>query len=245
MRFALRHADSVIANSDHTRSELLGMGVEASHITQIYPGVDIERFHPGLRCDDLKTSIGLNPHQKLILSVGRLSRRKGFDMVISSMSELLKQGVDVHYALIGIGEDWDYLAGLAQKMGVAERVHMLGHVSPENLPRWYNACDVFAMPNREINGDNEGFGMVFIEAAACGKPAIAGRDGGTGSAVVDRVTGFRVDGTRVADVAHALLEVLQSPDMARGLGGAAMQRSLSEFSWERVAQKTNGIGIRG
>jgi len=82
--------------------------------------------------------------------------------------------------LIGIGEDYDYLFDLARKHGVADRVHLLGHVSADDLPRWYNACDVFIMPNREINGDTEGFGMVFLEAAACGKPAIAGQAGGTG-----------------------------------------------------------------
>ena len=63
-------------------------------------------------------------------------------------------------------------------------VHRIGAVSEADLPRWMNACDVFAMPNREINGDNEGFGMVFIEAAACGKPSLAGEAGGTGSAVL-------------------------------------------------------------
>ena len=111
-------------------------------------------------------SIGLGPGEKLILSVGRLSRRKGFDMVIRSLPELLRRGINVRYAIIGIGEDRGYLESLAHESGVPGQVHLLGHVSPEDLPRWYNACDVFAMPNREINGDTEGFGMVFLEAEA-------------------------------------------------------------------------------
>jgi len=160
MRFALRHADQVIANSDYTRDELIGMGIDPTRIVPINPGVDVSVFHPGLTCGDLKAGIGLTPEQKLILSVGRLSRRKGFDMVIRSLAELVKQGIDVRYAMIGIGEDQNYLADLARDLGVADRVHMLGHVSLDDLPRWYNACDVFAMPNRAINGDTEGFGMV-------------------------------------------------------------------------------------
>src|SRR5690606_26937298 len=124
---------------------------------------------------------------KLVLSVGRLSRRKGFDKVIQAFPALIHAGLDIQYVLIGIGEDYEYLFDLARKHDVADRVHLLGHVTAEDLPCWYNACDVFIMPNREINGDTEGFGMVFIEAAACGKPAIAGNAGGTGAAVVDEV----------------------------------------------------------
>lgn len=241
MRFALRHADQVIANSEHTRGELLRMGVEAERITLIYPGVDTSIFRSDLPCQDLRQSLGLSAEQKLILSVGRLSRRKGFDRVIESLPQLVAQGLNVHLALIGIGEDFGYLADLARNLGMADRVHFLGHVSPDDLPRWYDACDVFAMPNREINGDNEGFGMVFLEAAACGKPVIAGRDGGTGSAVIEGVTGFRVDGKQLEPLVNVLAEVLGNPDLAKRMGQAGHARAHSEFNWEAVAQKTRSL----
>ncbi len=241
MRFALRHANKVIANSDYTRDELLKIGVESGKIALIYPGVDVKRFRPGLLFDDLKNGLGLGVDQKLILSVGRLSRRKGFDMVIKSLPELAKKGLNVHYALIGIGEDWDYLRNLAQELGVADLVSFLGHVSPEDLPRWYNACDVFAMPNREIDGDTEGFGMVFVEAAACGKPAIAGLGGGTGAAVQDGVTGFRVDGAELIGISARLYEVLTAPDSIDSIGNAALVRARSEFNWNKTADKTRHI----
>lgn len=244
MRFVYRRADIVIANSEFTRDELLKLGVVENLIYLIYPGVDVERFRPGLPCDDLKAQIGLRPGQKLILSVGRLSRRKGFDMVIRAVSSLRKQNIECRYALIGVGEDHDYLARLANEMGVADHVHMLGHVSTEDLPRWYNACDVFVMPNREINGDTEGFGMVFLEAAACGKPAIAGAAGGTGSAVIDGTTGFRVDGTTEERTTAVLSRLLLRPDIGDMLGSAARQRSLTEFSWGQVARKTTQIENR-
>jgi phosphatidylinositol alpha-1,6-mannosyltransferase len=241
MVFALRHADAVIANSEFTRDQLIARGVAPEKIRLIYPGVDTERFRPGLPCDDLKARIGLPPQQRLILSVGRLSRRKGFDMVIRALPELLRQGLDVRYAVIGIGEDWDYLHALAQECGVAERVHFLGHVPAEELPRWYNACDVFVMPNREIKGDTEGFGMVFVEAAACGKPAIAGKAGGTGAAVVDGVTGFRVEGSRVEAVAAVLGRVLADDALARRLGEAGYERVGARFSWPSVADATRAV----
>ncbi|MES2366240.1 MAG: glycosyltransferase family 4 protein [Pseudomonadota bacterium] len=241
MRFALRHADYVIANSEFTRDELLKMDVTPERITLIYPGVDVVRFRPGLACDDLRQSVGVGAMGKLILSVGRLSRRKGFDQVIKSLPALVQAGLEVQYALIGIGEDQDYLLDLAREHDVAERVHLLGHVSADDLPRWYNACDVFAMPNREINGDTEGFGMVFIEAAACGKPAIAGRAGGTGAAVVDGATGLRVDGTQLAMVEKALQQMLQPGNTPAVMGQAGLTRAVNDFSWEVVARKTAKI----
>jgi len=241
MRFALRHADRVIANSDNTRAELQNMGIRPERIVLIHPGVDTGIFRADLPCQDLRQSLGLASEQKLILSVGRLSRRKGFDMTIKSVPELLRRGLDVHYALIGIGEDLDYLTGLAHDLGIADRAHFLGHVSPADLPRWYNACDVFVMPNREINGDNEGFGMVFLEAAACGKPVIAGRDGGTGSAIVDGITGYQVDGKQEQAVASALAEVLGDPALAERMGRAGLARAHGEFSWESVAEKTRKV----
>lgn len=241
MRFALRHAERVIANSEFTRDELVKLDVDPARIALIYPGVDVTRFRPGLRCDDLWAGIGLRPGQRLILSVGRLSRRKGFDMVVRSLPELVRHGIDVRYALIGIGEDQAYLAELASELAVAERVHLLGHVGSDELPRWYNACEVFAMPNREINGDTEGFGMVFIEAAACGKPAIAGQAGGTGAAVVDGQTGHRVDGSKMEGVAAALQQVLADPAKTKAMGSVALERARVEFDWDRVADKTRGL----
>ncbi|MEO1766702.1 glycosyltransferase family 4 protein [Thiobacter aerophilum] len=241
MGFVYRHADWVIANSEFTRDELTKLGVAPQRIVLIHPGVDTEHFRPGLPCDDLKASIGLAAHEKLILSVGRLSRRKGFDMVIRSLPELLKQGRPVRYALIGIGEDWDYLHSLARDCGVADRVHFLGHVPSEDLPRWYNACDVFAMPNREINGDTEGFGMVFLEAAACGKPALAGNAGGTGAAVVHGVTGLRIDANDVRPVSSALAQLLADDSGAQTMADQARARAHHEFDWAVVADRTRRL----
>jgi len=241
MLWVYRHADANIANSEYTLEEMVRLGVRRETITLIYPGVDTERFRPGLPCDDLKASLGLQAKQRLILSVGRLVRRKGFDQTIRALPELVRQGIDAHYALIGIGDDRDYLAGLAKELGVSERLHLLGHVSPEDLPRWYNACDVFIMANREINGDTEGFGMVFLEAAACCKPAIAGDAGGTGAAVVAGETGFRVDGTQAAAITSALAAILSDPDLADRLARMGYQRACAEFSWDAVAEKTHGL----
>jgi phosphatidylinositol alpha-1,6-mannosyltransferase len=244
MCFTYRHADRVVANSEFTANQLLELGVSAERIEVINPGVDIDRFKPGLPCEDLKAAIGLTPHQKLILSVGRLSRRKGFDMVIRALPELLQKGLDVQYVMIGLGEDWDYLGKLARDQGVADRVHLLGHVSSEDLPRWYNAANVFAMPNREISGDTEGFGMVFLEAAACGKPVLAGISGGTAAAVEDEETGLRVDGGSECQVAEGLVQILGDCEFAIRLGRNGCVRAQRKFSWEATAARTKDMVSR-
>ena len=238
MSFAYRAANRVVANSEFTRDRLLELGVEPGRITLINPGVDLERFHPGYETADLRRGLGLAPEQKLILSVGRLSRRKGFDQVMGSLPALQAQGLDVHYAIVGIGEDRDYLLGLAAELDVEERVHLLGHVAPDDLPRWYCAADLFAMPNREINGDTEGFGMVFVEAAACGTTALAGEAGGTGAAVLHEQTGLRVDGGDSESVTRALAQMLSDDELRQRLAEAAKARAHAALGWEKVAEKT-------
>ena len=239
MRFALCHADRVIANSEHTRDTLLGMGVEAARIAIIYPGVDVSVFRPGLDVSGLRESLGICPDDKLVFSVGRLSRRKGFDQMIRAVAQLRAEGIPLRYVIAGIGEDADYLDGLIAEHNVQGIVHRIGAVSETDLPRWLNACDLFAMPNRDINGDNEGFGMVFIEAAACGKPSLAGEAGGTGSAVLHEQTGLRVDGAETNKVVNGLRQLLTNSDRASSLGRAGLNRVQAKFAWEKVAQATH------
>jgi len=244
--FVLRRADAVLSNSDFTRDTLIGLlGVDPGRIAVVYPTVDEERFRPGRPAEDLRSSLGVGPGQPLIFSVGRLVRRKGFDNVIRALSLLRGKGIDAHYAVIGTGDDHDYLVGLARDLGVADRLHLLGHVSYEDLPRWYCASDVFAMPNRDVNGDTEGFGLVFLEAAAAGVPALSGIAGGTGSAIVDGVTGLRVDGERPEAIAEAMYRLLSNPDEAKRMGRAARERVLDNFTHQRRVDQLRSLAERG
>jgi phosphatidylinositol alpha-1,6-mannosyltransferase len=243
MTYTYRSADRIVANSDFTRGELSKLGIPGERISLIYPGVDIQRFRPGLPHGDLRASLGLPDQRKLVLSVGRLHRRKGFDHTIQALARLRDDGIDFAYAIIGIGQDREYLQGVAGECGVRDRVHLLGHVPPADLPRWYCACDVFAMPNRRIGGDDEGFGMVFIEAAACGKPVVAGKDGGTADAVLDGVTGYRVDGSAVNKIADALRRLLSDAGLSAAMGAQGRARVVSELSWERVASATRKLPL--
>lgn len=244
MRFALRHADRVVANSEHTQATLHAMGVAPDRVSVIYPGVDLARFRPGLDVAGLREHLGIRADEFLVFSAGRLSRRKGFDQTIRAVGRLRDAGVAARYVIAGVGEDADYLDALVVEHGLQGVVHRVGAVSEADLPRWMNACDVFAMPNRAIGGDNEGFGMVFIEAAACGKPSLAGEAGGTGSAVLHEETGLRVDGTSVEAVAEGLRRLATDPAARAAWGARALERAHREFAWERVAEKTLQLGVK-
>jgi phosphatidylinositol alpha-1,6-mannosyltransferase len=172
-------------------------------------------------------------------------RRKGFDHVILALPRLVARGVDVHYAVIGIGEERDYLRGLADELNLAGRVHLLGHVPYDDLPRWYCACSLFAMPNRDIGGDTEGFGLVYLEAASAARPALAGTAGGTGSAVVDGVTGLRVDGDDLDAVAAGLARLLTNEEEADRLGRRGRERVLEFYTHQRRVDQLRALVRRG
>jgi phosphatidylinositol alpha-1,6-mannosyltransferase len=246
MCFVFRRADAVLANSDFTRDTLAGvLGVDPERVAVVYPTVDENRFRPGLSGEDLRAGLGLSEGQRLILSVGRLQRRKGFDSVIRALPLLLQEAIDAHYTVIGIGDDAEYLRRLAAELGVSDRVHLLSHVSYDDLPRWYAACDLFAMPNRDIDGDTEGFGLVFLEAASAGKPAVAGVAGGTGSAVVDGVTGLRVDGEKLEAITAALARLLLDSMEAQRMGLNGRRRVLDNFTHQRRVDQLRELALRG
>jgi phosphatidylinositol alpha-1,6-mannosyltransferase len=165
--------------------------------------------------------------------------------VIRTLPRLVAQGIDAHYAVIGIGEERAYLQDLVDEFGLGDRVHLLGHVPYDDLPRWYCACSLFAMPNRDIGGDTEGFGLVFLEAASAGRPTLAGTAGGTGSAVIDGVTGLRVDGESLDAIEHGLVWLLANSAEAERMGHAGRERVLDFYTHQRRVDQLRSLARRG
>jgi len=238
MGFLFRRADAVVVNSHFTAGEVARLGVMAERIVRIAPGVDVSRFRPGLDGGRIRARLGIGRGTRLLLSVGRLSRRKGFDHTIEAVARLRREGVALVYAIVGTGEDRRRLAAEIERHGVGDSVFLEGPVSDAELPFWYAAADIFVMANREIDGDTEGFGIVYMEAAACGTPAIAGRAGGTGSAVVDGETGVLVDGADVNAIEEVIRRLVEDDAYRARLAKAACVRARRDFSWERVAADT-------
>jgi phosphatidylinositol alpha-1,6-mannosyltransferase len=138
---------------------------------------------------------------------------------------------------VGTGEERPRLDALARELGVADRVVFAGEVPPGDLPAYYAACDVFLLPNRIDEGDIEGFGIVFLEAAASERPAIGGSSGGVPEAVADGLTGLLVSGTDADELAGCVRRLVSDKVLARRLGRAGRQRVLRSFTWDRAGRR--------
>jgi phosphatidylinositol alpha-1,6-mannosyltransferase len=209
----------------------------------IPPGVDVDRFRspPDAAARQVtRKRFDLPEAAPLVLGVSRLVPRKGFDVLIDAVARLDRSSLDpVHLALAGSGRDSDRLAKRAARAGLGERFHLLGRVPDDALASLYASADVFAMCCRERWGglEAEGFGIVFLEAAASGVPAVAGRSGGAWEAVDDGSTGFVVDPLDAGAVATALERLLTDPALRRRMGDAARARAEHAFSYDALADR--------
>jgi phosphatidylinositol alpha-1,6-mannosyltransferase len=235
-RLVCRRARWLFANSKYTAGLLEGAGVPQSKLCVIHPGVDTERFRPNVDGSSIRERF-LPTGGLLLLSVGRLVRRKGFDLAIRAVSLLRSSFPNLRYLLVGEGPDRPYLETIIRDLGLGDIVELTGKVSDNDLPKYYSACDVFVHPNRIVGVDVEGFGIVFLEAASAGRPAIGGRNGGVPEAVEDGESGLLVGGEDVEELAGALKPLLDSSDRRRRMGGLARRRALERFSWQAAAAR--------
>ncbi len=187
------------------------------------------------------------PEVPLLFGVARLSRRdryKGVDMALRALAEWRSRGRHFRYVVAGAGDDREALQGLAQGLGLRDEVTFVGAVSPARLLELYDACDLFLLPGREeiaSGGGAEGFGIVFLEAAARGKPVVAGRAGGVPDAVQDGQTGILVDPHSPAAIAAAVQRLCDDPALAQRLGREGRARVLREFTWGQVARRVRAL----
>jgi phosphatidylinositol alpha-1,6-mannosyltransferase len=206
------------------------------------PGVDTSRFRP---LDDAERAatrrrFGLpdDPGTRLVVSVSRLVPRKGMDVLIEAAARLRGRHPGLAVAIAGSGRDRGRLERIAARTGAP--VRFLGRVADDDLPALCGSADVFAMlcRNRWAGLEQEGFGIVFLEAAACGVPQVAGDSGGAAEAVSDGMTGLVVRRPRDADeVAGAISRLLDDPNLARKLGHAARRRAVEEFDYDVLAAR--------
>ncbi len=236
----LRGADMVIACSRFTRSAVLGHGVAPERVRLLHPGADPERFHPephgkaGRRNGDART----------MLSVARLTDLyKGHDTAIRALPLIKAKCPDVRYVIAGDGPLRDYLTRVARSVGVERDVVFVGEVADEDLTDLYLSSDVLVLLSRESasEGGAEGFGIVSLEAAACGKPVVAGRSGGLVDSVSDGETGILVDPLDTGAAAEAIVSVLQDATLARRLGEAGRRRVLERFTWDAMAAEARRL----
>ena len=233
----LRRARLVIANSQNTASILArDWRLPASRVQVLYPGVDLQRFCPAPRDEAFRAQLGWTGRQ-VILTVGRLQLRKGHDRLIAALAHVRQHNPDVLYAICGDGEERPNLERLIAEHRLQAHVQFLGEVADDRLRQCYQQCDLFALPNRTVDQDIEGFGMVLLEAQACGKPVLAGDSGGTRETLQPGVTGWIADCAQVDTLQRALVEALADSARLETMGAAARQWVVEHFDWDALASE--------
>lgn len=243
MKRVFRGASAIFANSLNTARMLEPFGIGLDAVTVVYPGVDAERFRPDVP-GAAQLRARLAGDRPLLLTVGRLQRRKGHDLMIDAVAILRRKGTRLTYVIVGDGEERERLESRARDHGIADDVVFAGAVAADDLPMYYAAADLFCHPNRIDGADIEGFGIVFLEAAAAGLPVIGGDSGGVPEAIEAGVTGELVSGESADELASTLQSLLDDPDRRAAFGRAGRQRVLEQFTWARAARQVAAVHER-
>lgn len=236
-RAVLRATDRVVAVSGYTRELALGLGVAPSRTAIVANGSDPRAFdRPEIRAraHELRASIS---GTRIVLTIARLVPHKGIDTILYALPKVVRELPDVAYVVVGDGRDRDRLRSLARELDVERHVRFVGSVDDRDALAWMHACDVFALASRAHAADVEGFGIVLLDAAACGRPVVAGRSGGIPDAVEHGETGLLCDPLAPDDFTNALLDVLDDPRHARALGDAGRRRVEHGFTWAHAGAR--------
>jgi phosphatidylinositol alpha-1,6-mannosyltransferase len=236
----LRGAQLVIAAGGYPLAEAERCAGRRLPSVVVPPGVDVERFDPVSleRRAELRAEFGLPVDGLVVMGVSRLVPRKGFDRVIEAVAKLRAEFPTLHVGIAGGGRDRRRLERIAERCGTP--VTFLGRVPDERLADAYRCGDVFAMAcrSRWAGLEQEGFGIVFLEAAAAGVPQLGGRSGGSHEAVADGCTGVVVDHPdTAAAVAAGLRTLLTDPQLRRDMAVAGRDRAVAEFSYDVLAAR--------
>ncbi|MDQ6938095.1 MAG: glycosyltransferase family 4 protein, partial [Actinomycetota bacterium] len=205
---------------EYTRRRLAAAVGDRCPLTRLAPGVDTDRFRPGLDGEAVRARYGIAASAPTVVCVSRLVPRKGQDTLIDAWPEVRRAVPGARLLLVGRGPYERSLRARADRRGVGTEVVFAGGVDEQQLPAHVGAGDVFAMPCRTRRGglDVEGLGLVYLEASACGRPVLAGASGGAPDAVLDGRTGFVVDGRRPGAVAERLIALLRDDRRRDRLG---------------------------
>ena len=243
-REVLNVADRIIAATQAEYAQLQWLyGAATEKIVVIPPGVDISRFYP-IPPDEAKEFIGVNPCQKVLLFVGRIEPLKGIDTLMKAIALLRDQGLEVCLSIIGGDPDLNpevqnaemaRLKAIREEIGLSDQIGFLGKRGQDTLPYYYSAAEAVVVPSHY-----ESFGMVALEAMACGTPVVASQVGGLAFLVKDGETGYTVPVNNPEILADRLSLLLQDPDLQQKMGLNAFTEAQS-YSWEIIAQKMSAV----
>ncbi len=236
-RWGLQSATALTAPSNFTaRTMVKTQRLEAARVSVLPWAIEPHLLRRNGNAQRRPASL---PNGRILLTVGRMDpaeREKGIDEVMRALPAVLQESPDTYYLIVGEGDDVTRLQRLAAELDVKEHVVFIGHTSEEELAGYYDACDVFVMPSRQ-----EGFGLVFLEAMAAGKPVIGGDHGGTPDVVLDGVNGFLVQYGDIKTLTMRLSRLLSDGELCRQMGEAGRQRVHQHFTFETFRKRLTQI----
>ena len=254
MRKVFDSTGKIFCVSDYTgrklRERLRDLTGIDEKIAIVHNGVDYNYFSPAEPDTELVKKYDLEGCN-VILTLARLVERKGQDMVIRALPEIKKHIPKVKYIICGRGSYEEGLKRLVSELELAGNVIFAGFILNEDRMRYYNLCDLYIMPSREIleKGDIEGFGITYLEANACEKPVIGGKTGGAKEAVLEGESGFLVNPEDYNEIAGTCVRLLSDHALSKEIGRKGRERIIREYNWDRicgeVSEKISGRkGIR-
>jgi len=245
MKWAYKKADKILCISTFTEKQLLKR-IKLKNIIVINHGVDYEKFNRDRYIQIRPRRVGntqipvdnqrLSARPKVVLSVGALKPRKGYHISISAIAEVKKKYKDIKYYIVGKKPPQMYL-DLVKKYNLGKNVEFLYNLSDEDLIKLYHQCDIFLLTPITFNdNDFEGFGLVYLEAGACGKPVIGTYNCGAEDAIENNVTGLLVSQQDVKKTAEAITKLLNNPELAKKMGKNGKKRA-REMNWGNIVKK--------
>ncbi len=234
-------AETLVVNSEFLQSKLVSIipTINQTKIRIVYPCPSdffVENPFTEEDVSKLKAELALTG-KRVIITVARLADGKGYPILISFLPKILQKIPNLAWIIVGDGPKREEIIKLIQKNGLQNIIRFLGSVPHAELPKLYRLADVFVMLTHKDEAAEEGWGTVFLEAAASGLPVVAGRAGGVSEAVKDLETGLMVDTYNENNVVSTIIELLEDREYARELGEAGRARVIKEFNWDEQIKK--------
>jgi len=231
VRRVLRDADRVISASTATYKTALELGCSPSKLTLIPNAVDVKRFHPSVNGFYVREKLGLG-NRPVVFTLRGHEPQKGIEYLIKAVPLVLKEVPKTVFIIGGDGSLRSYHESLAKELGVSENTLFTGYIPQEELPHFYAACDVFVIPSVV-----EAFGLVTIEAMACGKPVIGTNVGGIPDIIKDGVNGFLVEPKDVSVLAEKITILVNDSNLSKRMGKAGRETAEKKFNSENRVVK--------
>ena len=231
----LKRADNIICANTYLAKSVANFLGNKEKIIIVNPGVENELSRDVKYETEIKNKYNLND-KLIILTVGRLVKRKGIDTVLKTLPDVLKKIPNLYYIIFGNGPELNNIKKLIAQLNLDNYVKIIIDADDRNKNAFYNISDIFIMPSRKIEEDFEGFGIVYLEANLAGKPVIAGNSGGVSDAVHDHINGLLVAPDSLEEIGASIISLVNNKNLRQNLGEQGKIRAINKFNWNKQTE---------